>query len=376
MSENLSAESPSARSSSLDDDDLMSVLRPDGTAATQNDPGLEPRLLRAIYTAMLQNRLLDERMTMLQRQGRIGFYIGSIGEEASIIGSVAAMRAEDWIFPCYREHGAALWRGLSVERFVHNLMGTSEDPIQGRQMPCHEAWKPGNFSSISSPIATQIPQAVGAAWAARLMGHEIATLTYFGDGATSANDFHVGANFAGVARTATILFCRNNHWAISVPREKQTAAETLASKADGYGIRGVRVDGNDVLAVYAATAEARKRGLTGGGPTLIEAVTYRVMGHSTSDDPRVYRKDEDVAPWKQKDPILRFRTYLEGRGLWSEREESEMAEQYKAQLAKAIKDTETTPPPTLESMFQDVYDKMPWHLREQLEDAKKHRKEG
>jgi 2-oxoisovalerate dehydrogenase E1 component alpha subunit len=348
--------------------DVVRVLNPDGSAAAQNDPRVEPRELLALHRLMLLNRALDERMVTLQRQGRIGFYIGSIGEEAAILGAAFVLRRNDWIFPAYREHGAALLRGMPLQSFLYNLFGKSADPVKGRQMPCHEAFRPANFASISSPLATQLPHAVGMAWAARFKKKDDVALAYLGDGATSANDFHAALNFAGVFRTATIFLCRNNQWAISVPRAKQTAAETIASKALGYGIRGVRVDGNDLLAVYAVTLEAREHARQGRGPTLIEAVTYRVQGHSTSDDPRVYRKDDEVAPWRQRDPIGRFRRYLEARKLWSEGDEQQLAESFKEQLNRAITAVEAAAPPPPESIFEEVYAELPWHLREQRDE--------
>ena len=207
---------------------------------------------------------------------------------------------------------------MPLAAFFCDLLGNAGDTMLGRQMPCHEAWRPGRFTSISSPIATQVPQAVGAAWAARLKGEEMVAITYFGEGATSANDFHTGMNFAAVRRVPVVFVCRNNGWAISVPRERQTASETIAQKAIGYGMHGERVDGNDLLAVVEATRRARARAAAGEGPTLLECVTYRVEGHSTSDDPRAYRPAELVEPWRKKDPILRMRRYL-GTGACSTR---------------------------------------------------------
>jgi 2-oxoisovalerate dehydrogenase E1 component alpha subunit len=320
-----------------------------------------------LYRLMVLNRALDERMITLQRQGRIGFYIGSIGEEATVLGSAAAMLETDWIFPCYREHGAALLRGMPLVTFLCDLMGNAGDAMKGRQMPCHEAWRPGCFASISSPISTQIPHAVGAAWAARLKGDPMVALTYFGEGGTSAHDFHTGLNFAAVRKIPVVFVCRNNGWAISVPRERQTGSETIAQKAIAYGMRGERVDGNDLLAVHAATRRARERAAAGEGPTLIECVTYRVEGHSTSDDPRAYRPAELVEPWKKKDPLLRMRRYLGRRGAHDDAADERIRAEVREELQRALKEAEGfAPKPPVESLFEDVYAAPLPHLREQL----------
>jgi 2-oxoisovalerate dehydrogenase E1 component alpha subunit len=331
-------------------------------------PGAE--LLR-LYRWMVLERLLDERMVTLQRQGRIGFYVGSIGEEATVFGTASAMEPQDWIFPSYREHGAAFLRGLPLATFMCNLFGNAGDLVKGRQMPCHETWREGRYVSISSPIATEVSQAVGAAWAARIRGEEMVSLTYFGEGATSAADFHAGLNFAAVHRVPVVFACRNNGWAISLPRERQTAAETIAQKAIAYGMHGERVDGNDLAAVHAATRRARRRAAEGGGPTLLECVTYRMEGHSTSDDPRAYRTAEQVEPWKKKDPILRVRRLLARLGLLDDAEEARLREGVRDELQRALREAEALDPkPPLESLFEDVYAEPLWQQREQLEELR------
>ncbi|MFM2151682.1 MAG: hypothetical protein RL199_117 [Pseudomonadota bacterium] len=323
-----------------------------------------------LYEAMLRNRLLDERMVMLQRQGRIGFYIGSAGEEASIIGTIAALRPSDGLFPCYRENGGYLLRGMPLQAFVDNLFGNGHDVVLGRQMPNHISWKQANIASVSSPIGTQFPQAVGAGYAARLKGRDDAMMTFIGEGGTSSNDFHTGMTFAGAWKSPVVFVCRNNGWAISVPREKQCAAEEMVDKAAGYGMPGVQVDGNDLFACYAAATEAVTRARAGLGPTFIEAVTYRILGHSTSDDPKVYRKEDAVEPWRAKDPIVRLRKYLEAAGLWSEAQDAAFRAQVETDLKAAIEAAEKAPPPPLESLFEDVYETKPWFLEEQLAEAR------
>ncbi len=327
--------------------------------------------LLALYRWMVLGRALDERMVTLQRQGRIGFYIGAIGEEATVFGAVAALQPQDWIFPSYREHGAAFMRGLPLTTFMANLFGNAGDIVQGRQMPCHETWAPGHFVSISSPIATQVTQAVGAAWAARIQGDDMVPIAFFGDGSTSAHDFHTGLNFAAVMKVPVIFACRNNGWAISTPSASQTISETMAQKAIGYGMRGERVDGNDLVAVWTATRRARQRAAAGEGPTLLELVTYRMEGHSTSDDPRAYRPAEVVEPWKRKDPIKRVQKLLTARGLLDEAGDAALRDEVRLQIQVALKEAEAFPPKApVESLFEDVYAEPGWAQREQLAELK------
>lgn len=349
---------------------IFSVLREDGTAGPMGVTLPDSELLR-LYRLMLLERQLDERMVSLQRQGRIGFYIGAFGEEAAVLGAAAAMEARDWIFPSYREHGAALLRGMPLVTFLCELLGNAGDVAKGRQMPCHEAWSPGRYASISSPVSTQLPHAVGVALAARLRGDDVVPLVYFGDGATSASGFHSALNFSGVRKAPLVFLCRNNGWAISVPRQEQTASETIAQKALAYGVAGERVDGNDLLAVYDATRRARGRASAGEGPTLIEAVTYRLEGHSTSDDPRAYRPDSLVEPWRKKDPLRRMRGYLERRGLLSGDDAEKLAEEVKAEIQLALKEAESfAPKPPLETLFEGVYAEPLRQQREQLEELR------
>ncbi|MBO9540808.1 thiamine pyrophosphate-dependent dehydrogenase E1 component subunit alpha [bacterium] len=328
-------------------------------------PEISDADLKALYRTMVMTRVFDQRMITLQRQGRLGFYLGSLGEEAASVGSAFALWAEDWIFPCYREQGAYLWRGVTVQEMAHQCYGNGLDYTKGRQMPVHYSFRHKNIVSISSPLTVQLPQAVGAAWAAKLRKDPIITLTYLGEGASSQGDFHVGLNFAGVYKTPTVFFLRNNGWAISTPREVQTASENFAMKANAYGFEGVLVDGNDLLAVIVATKRAADKARSGGGPTLIEAVTYRVGGHSTSDDPSVYRKDEEVKAWEAKDPIARFQRFLAKKGLWTPEWELEIQEACKAEVLAAAEAAEKAPAPAPETIFDDVFSDIPRFLQEQ-----------
>lgn len=349
------------------DSEVFTVIGPDGEANPAHDPKLDTDFVRKLYAAMVRTRLIDEQLVKLQRQGRIGFHIGSLGEEACILASAAALRDEDWIFPCYREFGALLWRGMPLQRYVDNMYGNANDPVKGRQMPDHYTGRAFRFGSVSSPIGTQITQAVGFAWAAKIRKDPIVVAVYFGDGATSSADFHTAMNFAGVFGTPAVFLCRNNRWAISVPSERQTASKTFAAKGVAYGVPGVRCDGNDALATYATVRRAVERAAAGDGPTLVEMLTYRLGGHSTSDDPRAYRADGVVDEWRKTDPLVRLRGYLEGIGAWSDAEQERLEQESVEELKACIDEAERTGPPPLESMFEDVYADEPWHLREQKE---------
>ncbi len=339
------------------------TARPSG-ASDPAEPLGGDRLVEA-YRAMVLARALDERCLALQRQGRIGFYAPHAGEEAALVGSALATEAEDWVFPAYRELAVALVRGVPLQAIVDQLYGNDDDLSKGRQMPNHFAFREQHFVSVSSPIGTQITQAVGAAMAARLRKAPVATISYFGDGATSSNDFHAGMNFAGVFRAPTIFFCQNNEWAISLPRERQTKSATLAMKADAYGFPGVVVDGNDVRAVYAAVRHARGRAVAGDGPTLIEAQVYRLGPHSTSDDPKRYRSDEEVANARQRDPVLRLRSELIAAGAWDDARDAAAVEQARATIAAAITRAEATRPVDPLSLFDDVFARRSARLEEE-----------
>jgi pyruvate dehydrogenase E1 component alpha subunit/2-oxoisovalerate dehydrogenase E1 component alpha subunit len=345
---------------------LVRLLEDDGSVAKGKDPGLPKDTLLYLYEQMVQVREFDRRMLMLQRQGRIGFYGPILGQEAATVGSVAALEHKDWIFPALREGAAAMMRGLSLTEAINQLIGNGADRCKGRQMPCHYTVKEGNYYGMSSVIGTQISHAVGAAMAAKLRGDDIVVLGYMGDGATSANDFHCGMNFAAVYKSPAIMFCQNNQWAISVPLSKQSASETLAQKGKAYGMPYVRVDGNDILAVYTVTKEAAARARAGDGPTFIEAVTYRRLGHSSSDDPTKYRDEAEVKAWEQRDPVDRFRTYLQKQGLWDDEKETAFKEGIAQRVNDAITAAEANGPPEDETLVTDVYAHVTDQQKEQL----------
>ncbi|OGS49074.1 MAG: pyruvate dehydrogenase (acetyl-transferring) E1 component subunit alpha [Euryarchaeota archaeon RBG_16_68_13] len=347
---------------------VLRVIGEDGST----DPKLDPRLPEAeavrLYRFMLMERILDERMLSLQRQGRIGFYGPSVGQEAAIVAPALALEKDDWIFPQYREPGAALVRGMPLVDLVNQFRGDAADALHGRQMPCHYVYRKGNYMSISSVVGSRIPLAVGTAWAAKIRGDRIVTLAYLGDGGTSTADFHAGMNFAGVFHTPTVFVCNNNQWAISLPVSRQTASETLAEKALAYGFEGVRVDGMDALAVFAATRDAVKKARAGGGPTLIEALAYRLGPHSSSDDPSRYRDEKEVEAWRKRDPLVVYRSYLRHLGIWTEEFEAAMEKEIGEEISEAVQKAEAQPPPPVETMFTDVYAEMPPHLEEELQD--------
>src|SRR5215468_7280205 len=275
----------------------LSILDSDGNLDTALEPDISPEDLRRLYRGMLLGRRLDERMLRLQRQGRIGTFAPIKGQEASQIGSIATLRPTDWTVPSFRETAAMLWRGWPIERillfYAGYLEGGQPGPDQ-RDLP------------TAIPVSTQLPHAVGLAYAAQYRGDDAVVMAFCGDGATSEGDFHEALNFAGVWHVPAVFVIQNNQWAISVPLKKQTNSRTIAQKAQAYGLPGLQVDGNDVLAVYAASREAVERARADGGPTLIECVTYRLGVHTTADDPTKYRSDEEVRAWERKDPLTRF----------------------------------------------------------------------
>jgi pyruvate dehydrogenase E1 component alpha subunit len=332
----------------------------------ERDPLMSGDELRAVHRTIVLLRLLDERMLRLQRQGRLGFYMTSTGEEATHVGAAHALRISDWLYPAYREIGAALYRGYPLRTYMCQLFGNDEDPVKGRQMPIHHSVRALNFVSISSPVGTQIPHAVGTAWAAKLTGKDDVAVAFFGEGATSTPIFHTSCNFAGVYKAPVILLCRNNGWAISVPCSVQTNAPTFAQKAIAYGMPGVLVDGNDILAMVHVVREAAARARRGEGPTLIEARTYRRGAHSSSDDPSVYRDPAEPKEWERHDPLDRLRKHMMARGELTDEAEARLRDDLNEQITDALTYAERRPPkPPLHTMFEDVYADVPWHLEEQ-----------
>jgi len=337
---------------------MFQILQPDGTLRAGEKPPIDEKETVGLYQKMLFIRLADQRGLMLQRQGRFGTYAPIWGQEACQIGSAYLLQKGDWVFPAFREIGATLMMGVSLKQFFLYWMGNE----MGSQAP-----EGINMMPVSVPVGSHIPHAVGTAWAAKIRGDKIVTIAYFGDGATSKGDCHEAMNFAGVFKTPTIFFCQNNQFAISVPRSRQTASKTIAQKAIAYGFDGIQVDGNDLFAVIAAAREAVEKARSGGGPTLIEGVTFRFGPHTTADDPTKYRTEEEIEPWRPLDPVVRLRFFLKGKGLWNEEIESRMTEEAKKEIDQAVKDAEAVSPPEVEEIFKYVFAEMTPQLKEQLE---------
>lgn len=337
---------------------MFQMLKPDGTLHPGMKPPLSDEETVSLFEKMVFIRLADQRAMMLQRQGRFGTYAPCWGQEACQVGSASMLRKGDWIFPAFRELAATLTMGVPLKTFFLYWMGNE----MGSRAP-----EGINVMPVAIPVGTQPLHAVGVAWAAKLKGEKIVTLTYFGDGATSKGDFHEAMNLAGVFKTPTIFFCQNNQFAISVPRKMQTASATLAQKAVAYGFDGIQVDGNDLFAVMAATKEAVEKARSGGGPTFIEGVTFRFGPHTTADDPTKYRTEEEIEPWKPRDPFVRLRLYLKGKGLWNEEAEERATEEGQKQIDEAVKEAEAVPAPAPEEIFQYVFAEMTPPLKEQLE---------
>lgn len=346
---------------------LYQLVDEDGRGSDAELAWLDRALALRLYEGMLTIRVTDARMTALQRQGRISFYGEAMGQEAAVVGSAAASRPDDWIIPALREAGVGLYRGMSLDSYIAQIMGNSADPTKGRQMPCHPCDRATNYVVMSSCVSTQIPHAVGVAMAMKIAGDRgRCAFGYMGDGGTSEGDFHVALNFAGVMKAPVVLICQNNQWAISTPGSVQTAAETIALKALGYGVEPLRVDGNDVLAVYDACRRAAIKARGGDGPTFIELLTYRVSAHSTSDDPTRYRDENVTEVWKHKrDPLRRLRLLLEARGWLAAGESEALAAQYDVRVREVIAAQEAIAPPAPSTLFDDVFEEPTWLLREQ-----------
>lgn len=326
--------------------EYLAILDEEGRA----DPALEPPIpaedLQRLYRTFLLARRFDERMLRLQRQGRIGTFGPIRGHEAAVLGSVYALRRTDWLVPYYREWPAYMWRGWPLDNLILYYAGYAEGmrvPDGFRDLP------------LCIPIASQVPHAVGVAYAARLKGEDGVTMVFFGDGASSHGDCQEAMNFAGVFQVPLVFVCLNNQWAISVPRARQTHAQTLAQKAIAYGFPGIQVDGNDLLACYVAAREAVERARRGEGPTLIEALTYRLSLHTTADDPTKYRSEAEVRAWEAKEPLPRFRRYLEAKGLLDEARHAGVEAEVDAEIRQAVERAEARMQASLLDVFEHVH---------------------
>ncbi|KXG23145.1 2-oxoisovalerate dehydrogenase subunit alpha 2, mitochondrial-like [Sorghum bicolor] len=343
------------------------VLDDDGrTISGSRFQEVSKELAVKMYSEMVTLQIMDTIFYEAQRQGRISFYLTSNGEEAINIASAAALSMDDIVLPQYREPGVLLWRGFTLQEFANQCFGNKLDYGKGRQMPIHYGSNRLNYFTVSSPIATQLPHAVGAAYSLKMDKKDACAITYFGDGGTSEGDFHAALNFAAVMEAPVIFFCRNNGWAISTPTTEQFRSDGVVIRGQAYGIRGIRVDGNDALAVYSAVHAAREMAITEGRPILVEALTYRVGHHSTSDDSTKYRPVDEIEHWRTaRDPISRYRKWVQGNDWWSDAEESELRSRVRKELLQAIQVAERMPKPPVADLFTDVYDKIPSNLCEQ-----------
>lgn len=334
----------------------VEVLREDGSVDEALMPPLTSDDITRLYEHMVLTRRFDERMFKLQRQGRLGTFARVTGQEGAQIGAVFAMQPTDWLVPAFRENGALLWRGVPMTQLLQYWSGDERGgafPHSLRTLP------------IAIPVGTHLLHAVGIAWAMKEAREEAAVLTFFGEGATSTGDFGEALNMAGVFQVPVVFFCQNNQYAISLPFTRQTAAPTVAQKALAYGIFGVQVDGNDVFAVYRVTKEALERARQAKEPTLIEAHTYRVTDHTTSDDARRYRSEEEVAAWLKRDPLERLARYMRARGLLDETREQKVAAEADRKVNEAVEAFEAIPPPGPEEIFSHVFAEKTAPLREQ-----------
>jgi pyruvate dehydrogenase E1 component alpha subunit len=341
--------------------EYLSILDEKGQLDRELEPDIPGVMLLRLYRAMLLGRRFDERLLDLQRQGRIGTFPPIKGQEASQLGAVAHLRPGDWMAPSFRETAAELWRGRSLESVIFSNNGFNEGAI----IPSDRYDLP-----VSVPVGSQIIHAVGLGWAAKYRGKDDIVMTFFGDGATSEGDFHEGLNFGAVFQVPVVFVCQNNQWAISTPVARQTRSATIAQKAIAYGIPGIQVDGNDILAVYAAAKEATDRARSGGGPTLIECLTYRVMMHTTADDPKRYRTDAEVEIWRERDPLIRYQKYLLDKGVLSGHEQQELDAEVLEEIQRAVDNAERQ----MQSMgnpldmFNHFYAELPPYLAEQREE--------
>jgi 2-oxoisovalerate dehydrogenase E1 component alpha subunit len=357
--------------------DMVRVLDDEQRAVGPWNPHLDPQELQVGLRHMLLTRLFDDRMQRTQRQGRISFYMKSTGEEAVSVAGAMALRPDDMLFPSYRNQGLQVARGRGLVDLMCQLLSNTHDMCKGRQMPVMYHWRSGNIFSISGNLATQFPQAVGWAMAAAIKGEDRIAASWIGEGSSAEADFHYALTFAAVYQAPVILNIVNNQWAISTFQGFAGGEHrSFAARGPGQGIPGVRVDGNDFLAVYAVTQWAAERARRGAGPTLIEFVTYRASAHSTSDDPARYRPKEEWQAWPLGDPIARLEQHLIGLGEWSTERQEALRQELDAQVAAAWKEAVSygtyTEGPQLDpaTMFEDVFKEMPAHLARQRDELK------
>lgn len=356
---------------------MFRVLDKEGQVIDSSYDTIDKETALRIFNEMIKISIFDNRLNMAQREGKISFYMTCIGEEAAVVGSIAALEFEDMIFPQYREAAALLYRGFSTDQMINQLVGNYLDNGKGRQMPVHYGSKKLNYQTVSSPLATQIPHASGAGYHYRVRKENKVALTYFGEGAASEGDFHSALNFASTLKSQTIFFCRNNGYAISTNVNEQYGGDGIVKRGIGYGISSVRVDGNDVLAVYSTVKKARELSISQGIPVLIEAMSFRGGDHSTSDASKAYRTDEVLNEWKEYiselgNPITRFENYLIKKDWITTKTREEKESQFKVEVREALKRGLALKKPSIESMFDDVYKERSKRLKDQYQHLSNH----
>jgi pyruvate dehydrogenase E1 component alpha subunit/2-oxoisovalerate dehydrogenase E1 component alpha subunit len=328
-------------------------------------PALSTAALTRMYEGMLLGRLLDEHLLTMQRQGRIGMYLDARGQEAGVIAAAHALDPDDHFVPALREGSAALYRGLPLRDYLAQVFGNVNDAAHGRQMPGQVGSRTSHHVIGSSSVAAQMPHATGLAWAARMRGERKAVIGFVGDGGTSEDDFQSGLNFAAVFKAPVVFVCQNNQWAISTPLSTQTAAASLAIKGLAFGVPSIRVDGNDILALYATIKAAVDRARAGDGPSFVEAVTYRLGAHGPTDDPKRYRDPAEAAAWQRKDPLLRFGLWLQAQAILTSEAQAASRQRLDDEIRAAITAEEAAGPPSMTSLFDDVLAEPSWLLSEQ-----------
>lgn len=345
----------------------VQVMDDEGNAKDEEVPELSHDEIRTMYWYMVLGRALDRKMLTLQRQGRLGTFASTEGQEACQVGSASQLRKEDWMVIAFRENVACLVRGIPMVKMLQYWGGDERGSLVAedqRTLP------------VSIPVGSQPLHAVGLGFSERHKGTDNVSLVYFGDGATSEGEFHEAMNLGSLFATPTVFFCQDNQYAISVPREKQSHSSTLAQKAIAYGMPGVQVDGNDVFAVYKVTKDAIERARRGEGPTLIEAVTYRLGNHTTSDDYKHYRQEEEVEQWRKKDPVDRLRKFMQRKGFWSDKDEEEAWNHAKELVEESVAEYEALDDPAPEEFFDHLYEKLPLLIEEQKAEFVKYAKGG
>ncbi|MGM0435892.1 MAG: pyruvate dehydrogenase (acetyl-transferring) E1 component subunit alpha [Bacillota bacterium] len=338
----------------------LQILDKEGKVVNKDlEPEIDDETLLKMYKIMRLSRMSDEKALQYQRQGRMLTFAPAMGQEGAQVGPMAASEEKDWLVQAFRETAALLYKGVTVEQNYLYWYGNERGSRYDDGV---------NALPVNVPIGSQFSHAAGIAYAARYKKTGAAAVAYIGDGGTSHGEFHEGVNFAGTKDLPVVFIIQNNHYAISTPREAQTRAATLAQKAVAYGIPGIQVDGNDPLAMYVATSEALKRARNGEGPTLIEAVTYRMGPHTTSDDPTLYREDSEVEEWAGKDPIKRFNKYLANKKLWNKEKDEALTKEYKDTIKKTFKKVEKSERPTVDEVFDYTYEELTPELKRQKEE--------